>query len=163
MRVLTCIMLRSVECRLSAISPHHARLIVQYLILVSDMMNELLEVVEHLVEEGVRRSAAVNAVECVCRADIPYSANYKYARAFLNKDWEVLAPLYAAICTQYLIDAGWIVQGMYFTRDSRFCAYFVVVFKNDLSSGSSVYGVRRTVRSQDKGCGLYGCDLLQRL
>lgn len=127
------------------------------------MMNELLEVVDHLVEEGVQRQAAVYAVECVCNADVPYSANYKYAHAFLNKDWEVLAPLYTAICTRYLIDAGWIIQGMYFTRDSRFCAYFVVVFKDDLSSGSSVYGVRRTVRAQDKGCELCGCDLLVKL
>ena len=127
------------------------------------MMNELLEVVEHLVEEGVQRQVAVNAVECVCRADVPYSANYRNARALLNKNWDVLAPLYTAICTRYLIDAGWIVQGMYYTEDDRFCAFFVVVFKNDLSSGSSVYGVRRTVRSQDKGCGISGCDLLQRL
>ena len=127
------------------------------------MMNELLEVVDHLVEEGVKRQVAVSAVECVCRADIPYAANYRNARAFIDKDWEVLAPLYTAICTQYLIDAGWIVQGMYFTRDSRFCAYFVVVFRDDLSSGSAVYGVRRTVRSLNKGCGLCGCDLLQRL
>ena len=127
------------------------------------MMNELLEVVDHLVEEGVQRGVAVNAVECVCRADVPYAANYRNARAFIDKDWEVLAPLYTAICTQYLIDAGWIVQGMYFTRDSRFCAYFVVVFRDDLFSGSAVYGVRRTVRGLNKGCRLGGCDLLQRL
>lgn len=127
------------------------------------MMNELLEVVNHLVEEGVQRKVAVNAVECVCRADVPYAANYRNARAFIDKDWEILAPLYTAICTRYLIDAGWIVQGMYFTRESRFCAYFVVIFKDDLYSGSTVYGVRRTVRSLNKGYGLCGCDLLQRL
>ena len=127
------------------------------------MMNELLEVVNHLVEEGVQRKVAVNAVECVCRADVPYAANYRNARAFINKNWDILAPLYTAICTQYLIDAGWIVQGMYFTRDSRFCAYFLAVFKDDLCSGSTVYGVRRTVRGLNKGCQLCGCDLLQRL
>lgn len=163
MRVLTCITLRSVECRLLAISPHHARHIVQFLILVSDMTNVLLEVVDHLVTEGVQRGVAVNAVECVCRADVPYAANYRNARAFLDEDWEVLAPLYTAICTQFLMNAGYIIQGMYFTEDDRFCAFYVVVYKNDLSSGSRVYGVKRTFSRQDKGYGLCGYDLLQRL
>lgn len=127
------------------------------------MMNELLEVVEHLVEEGVQREVAVNAVECVCRADVPYAANYKNARAFIDKDWEVLAPLYTAICTPFLMNAGYIIQGMYFTEDDRFCAFYVVVFKNDLSSGSRVYGVKRTFGRQDKGFELCGYDLLQQL
>lgn len=127
------------------------------------MMNELLEVVAHLVEEGVQRQVAVNAVECVCRADVPYAANYRNARAFIDKDWGVLAPLYTAICTPFLINAGCIIQGMYFTEDDRFCAFYVVVFKNDLSSGSRVYGVKRTFSRQDKGYGLCGYDLLQQL
>lgn len=127
------------------------------------MMNELLEVVNHLVEEGVQRKVAVNAVECVCRADVPYAANYRNARAFINKNWDILAPLYTAICTQFLINAGCIIQGMYFTEDDRFCAFYVVVFKNDLSNGSRVYGVKRTFSRQDKGYGLCGYDLLQQL
>lgn len=127
------------------------------------MMNELLEVVEHLVEEGVQRKVAVNAVECVCRADMPYAANYKNARAFIDKDWEVLAPLYTAICTPFLMNAGCIIQGMYFTEDERFCAFYVVVFKNDLPSGSRVYGVKRAFSRQDKSFGLCGFDLLEQL
>lgn len=127
------------------------------------MMKEFLEVVEHLIEEGVQRQVAVNAVESVCRAYAPYATNYKRARAFIDKDWEVLAPLYTAICTQYLLDAGWIVQGMYFTEDERFCAFFVVVFKDDLSSGSVVYGVRRAAGGRNNDFRLCGCDLLQRL
>ena len=127
------------------------------------MMNELLEVMEHLVEKGVQREVAVNAVECVCRADVPYSANYKYARAFIDKDWGVLAPFYTAICTPFLMSAGYIIQGMYFTEDDRFCAFYVVVFKNDLSSGSRVYGVKRTFSKQNRGYGLSGYDLLQQL
>ena len=157
------ITLRSVECRLSAISPLRARLIVQYLVLVSDMENDLLEVVSHLVEEGVQRQVAVTAVECVCRADVPYSVNYRIARAFIDKDWEVLAPFYTAICTPFLMSAGYIIQGMYFTEDDRFCAFYVVVFKNDLSSGSRVYGVKRTFSRQDGGYWLSGYDLLQQL
>lgn len=127
------------------------------------MVNELLEVVDHLVEEGVQREVAVNAVECVCRADVPYAANYRNARAFIGKNWDILAPLYTAICTPFLINAGCIIQGMYFTEDDRFCAFYVVVFKNDLSSGSRVYGVKRTFSRQDKGYGLCGYDLLQQL
>ena len=127
------------------------------------MIDELLEVVDHLVEEGVRRKVAVNAVECVCRADIPYAANYRNARAFIDKNWEVLAPLYTAICTQFLMNAGYIIQGMYFTEDDRFCAFYVVVFKNDLTHGSRVYGVKRTFSRQDKSYGLCGFDLLQGL
>lgn len=127
------------------------------------MMNELVEVVNHLVEEGEQRQVAVNAVECVCRADVPYAANYRNARAFINKNWDVLAPLYTAICTPFLINAGCIIQGMYFTEDDRFCAFYVVVFKNDLSHGSRVYGVKRTFSRQDKGYGLCGYDLLQEL
>lgn len=127
------------------------------------MMNELLEVVENLVEEGVKRKVAVNAVECVCHADEPFATNYKNARAFIDKDWEVLAPLYTAICSQYLLDSGWIVQGLYFTEDDRFCAFYVVVFKCDLSSGSAVYGVRRVAGGRNKGFRLCGYDLLQRL
>lgn len=158
-----CITLRSVECRLSAISPLRARLIVQYLVLMSDMTNELLEVVDLLVEVGVQREVAVNAVECVCRTDVPIATNYMYALAFIDKDWEVLAPLYTAICTQFLMNAGYIIQGMYFTEDDRFCAFYVVVFKNDLPSGSRVYGVKRTFGRQDGGCGLNGYNLLQQL
>lgn len=127
------------------------------------MTNELLEVVGHLVEEGVEYKVAVNAVECVCRADVPYAANYRIARAFIDKDWEVLAPFYTAICTPFLMNAGYIIQGMYFTEDDRFCAFYVVVFKNDLPSGSRVYGVKRTFSRQDKGYGLCGYDLLQHL
>ena len=127
------------------------------------MMNELLEVIRHLVAEGVQRGVAVNAVECVCRDDVPYATNYRNARAFLDKDWEVLAPLYTAICTQFLMNAGCIIQGMYFTEDDRFCAFYVVVFKNDISHGSRVYGVKRTFSRQDKGYGLCGYDLLQEL
>lgn len=127
------------------------------------MSNKLLEVVDHLVEEGVQRSIAVNAVECVCSADVTYAANYSYARAFIDKDWEVLAPLYTAVCTQLLMRAGCIIQGMYFTEDERFCAFYVVVFKNELSHGSRVYGVKRTFSRQDKGYGLSGYDLLQQL
>lgn len=127
------------------------------------MVNELLEVVDHLVEEGVQRGVAVNAVECVCRADVPYAANYRNARAFIGKNWDILAPLYTAICTPFLINAGCIIQGMYFTEDDRFCAFYVVVFKNDLSHGSRVYGVKRTFSRQDKGYGLCGYDLLQEL
>lgn len=154
-------MLRSVECRLLATSPPLAQLIVQYLVLVSDMMNELLEMVEHLVEEGVQRKVAVNAVECACRADMPYASNYRNARAFINKDWEVLTPLYTAICTQFLLRAGYIIQGMFFTEDDRFCAYYIVVFKNDIASGSRVYGVKRSFDRQDKDYELCGYDLLQ--
>lgn len=127
------------------------------------MMNELLEVVDYLVEEGVQRKVAVNAVECVCRADMPYASNYRNARAFIDKDWEVLAPLYTAICTEFLMNAGSIIQGVYFTEDDRFCAYYVVVVKNDIASGSRVYGVKRTFDRQDKGYGLCGYDLLQQL
>lgn len=127
------------------------------------MMNELLEVVDHLVEEGVQRQVAVNAVECVCRADVPYAVNYRVARAFIDKDWEVLAPFYTAICTPFLMSAGYIIQGIYFTEDDRFCAFYVVVSKYALSSGSRVYGVRRTFSRQDKGYGLSGYDLLQQL
>ena len=148
---------------MSAISPLRARLIVQYLVLVSDMTNELLEVVGLLMEVGVQREVAVNAVECVCRTDVPIAANYMYALAFIEKNWEVLAPLYTAICTQFLLDAGYIIQGIYFTEDDRFCAFYVVVFKNDLSSGSRVYGVKRTFSRQGKGYGLNGYDLLQQL
>ena len=127
------------------------------------MINELLEVVDHLIEEGVQREVAVNAVGYVCRAGVPYATNYRNARAFIDKDWEVLAPLYTAICAQLLMDAGYIIQGMYFTEDERFCAFYVVVFKNDLPSGSRVYGVKRTFRRQDKSYGLCGFDLLQQL
>ena len=127
------------------------------------MMNELLEVVDHLVEEGVQRAVAVNAVECVCRADIPYAANYRNARAFIDKDWEVLSALYTAICTPFLMNAGYIIQGMFFTEDDRFCAYYVVVFKNNLPSGSRVYGVKRAFDRPDKSYGLCGYDLLQEL
>lgn len=127
------------------------------------MMNELLEVVDHLVEEGVQRKVAVNAVECVCRADMPYASNYRNARAFIDKDWEVLTPLYTAICTPFLMNAGSIIQGMFFTEDERFCAYYVVVLKNDIASGARVYGVKRTFSRQDKGYGLCGYDLLQQL
>lgn len=127
------------------------------------MMNELLEVVDHLVEEGVQREVAVNAVECVCRADIPCAVNYRVVRAFIDKDWGVLAPFYTAICTQFLMNAGYIIQGMYFTEDDRFCAFYVVVFKNDLSHGSRVYGVKRAFSKQGKGYGLCGYDLLQQL
>lgn len=133
------------------------------LILVSDMMNELLEVVDHLVEEGVQRTVAVNAVECVCRADVPYASNYRYARAFIDKDWEVLSPLYTAICTPFLLGIGCIIQGVYFTEDERFCAYYVVVFKNDIASGSRVYGVKRAFDRQNTGYGLCGYDLLKEL
>lgn len=127
------------------------------------MINELLEVVEHLVEEGVQRQIAVNAVECVCRADMPYASNYRNARAFIDKDWEVLTPLYTAICTPFLLNSGCIIQGTYFTEDERFCAYYVVVFKNDIASGSRVYGVKRAFDRQDKGYGLCGYDLLQQI
>ena len=127
------------------------------------MMNELLEVVDHLVEEGVQRAVAVNAVECVCRADVPYASNYRYARAFIDKDWEVLSPLYTAICTPFLLGIGCIIQGVYFTEDERFCAYYVVVFKNDIASGSRVYGVKRAFDRQNTGYGLCGYDLLKEL
>lgn len=127
------------------------------------MMKELLEVVGLLVEVGVQREVAVSAVECVCRTDVPFATNYRYALAFIDKDWEVLAPLYTAICTRFLLDAGYIIQGMYFTEDDRFCAFYVVVFKNDLSHGSRVYGVKRAFGRRDKGYGLSGYDLLQQL
>lgn len=130
---------------------------------MSDMTNELLEVVDHLVEEGIQREVAVNAVECMCRADVPYATNYRNARAFIDKDWDVLALWYTAICTQFLMKAGYIIQGMYFTADERFCAFFVVVFKDDLAHGSRVYGVKRSFSRQDKGYGLCGYDLLQGL
>lgn len=158
-----CITQPSVECRSLATTQHRTRLIVQSLILVSDMVNELLEVVYPLVEEGIQCDVAIQAVECVCRADVPLATNYRNARAFIDKDWEVLAPLYTAICTPYLINAGCIIQGLYFTEDDRYCAFYVVVFKNDISSGSRVYGVRRTFNRQDPGSGLCGYDLLQQL
>lgn len=157
------ITLRSVGCRLLGTSLLRARLIVQYLILVSDMVNDFLEVVDHLVAEGVQRSIAVNAVKCVCVADLAYATNYRNARAFIDKDWEVLAPLYTAVCTQFMMNAGYIIQGIYFTEDDRFCAYYVVVPKNDIVSGSRVYGVKRAFIGQDKGYSLCGYNLLKAL
>lgn len=126
-------------------------------------MNKLLEVVDQLVEEGVQRKIAVDAVESVCSSDMPYASAYRCARAVIDKDWEVLSPLYTAVCTQYLLSAGYVIEGMYFTEDDRYCAYYVVVFKDDMASGSRVFGVKRVLGIQSEGFGLYGYNLLQQL